>query len=148
MFVPLDAGLRIVSVGRDLHGGPRAVLVKPADLADELLADAISPEAQVIGLDRVNAELGLLACLQPFGPGVAEQTVGEQTKLVGLAQLSCDLQLNALGAEAGLLKGDLVLACGQLDVHRAGRSRASLERAGVALRIPEGRRARRRSVRR
>ena len=58
-LVPLDAGLRVVAVGRDLHRGPRAVLVEPAEAADELLLPAVAPQLELVRLDGVDAELRL-----------------------------------------------------------------------------------------
>ena len=108
-LVPGDAGLRVIAVGRDLHRGPRAMLVKPTQAADELFLETIPPETQVIGLDRVDPELGHLASLDPLGPGIAEQAVREQAKLIRRLARS-DLDPHALGAEAGLLKRNLVSA--------------------------------------
>src|SRR5262249_12696486 len=68
--VPGDAGLRVVAVGRDLHGGAGAVLVVPAESADELLVPAVAPQGELVLLDGVDAELALLAGPDTLRPGV------------------------------------------------------------------------------
>ena len=60
-LVPRNAGLRVVAVGRDLHHGARAVLVVPAETADELLFPAVAPEFEFVLLDGMNAKFGLFA---------------------------------------------------------------------------------------
>ena len=82
VLVPGDAGLGVVAVGRDLHRGPRAVLVKPAEAADRLLFRFRTARDSTVGLDRVDPKLGLLAGLDPLGPGVAEQAVGQQAEVM------------------------------------------------------------------
>ena len=58
VLVPLDAGLGVVAVGRDLHRRPGPVLVEPAEAADELLLQPVAPQAELVRLDGVDAELG------------------------------------------------------------------------------------------
>ncbi len=80
VLVPLDAGLGVVAIGRDLHGRPRPVLVEPADLAATSFP-AVAPQVELVRLDRMDAELGLSHRPHPLGPGVAEQAVGQQAEL-------------------------------------------------------------------
>ena len=93
------------------------------------LLDPVSPELKLVRLDGMDAELGLLAGLDPLGPGVAEQAVGQQAELIGRLSRR-DLHAHALGPEAGLLERDLVSARRQVDVDRARRPRAGLHREG------------------
>ena len=111
-LVPGDAGLRVITVGRDLHRGPRAMLVKPTQAADLLFLEAVPPETQMIGLDGVDPELGLFARFDPLGPGVAEQAIRKEAELMRRLARS-DLQSHALGPEAGLLKVTLYVPGGR-----------------------------------
>ena len=81
-LVPHYPGLGVVAVRGDLHGGARPVLVEPAQWADVLFLPAVAPQIEAVGFERVDAELGLLACLDPLGPGVAEQLMREQAEVV------------------------------------------------------------------
>src|SRR5207244_3638032 len=76
--VPLRAGLRVVAVGSDLHCGARAVLVKPADRADQLFLAPVTPHGELVRLGGVDAELRCFARADPLRPGVPQQAVGEE----------------------------------------------------------------------
>ena len=106
VLVPRDAGLGVVAVGRDLHRGPRAVLVEPAEAADELLLAAVAPEARACtarpngrGTRPVSPDR------DPLGPGVAEQAVGEQPELMRRG-VTAWISRTRLAAEARLLERD------------------------------------------
>src|SRR5207249_12263862 len=97
--VPAHAGLDEMAVGHSLHGGARAVVVVPADVADELFLEAIAIEQQLVRLDGVDAKLHRVAGAAPLRPGVAEQAVGQEAEMDrGAAKGDAD----TLGAEAGL----------------------------------------------
>src|SRR5205814_10036411 len=130
VLVPFDAGSGVIAIGRDLHRGPRAVLVEPAQAADVLFFDPVPPETELIRLDRVHSELGLLARLDPLGPGVAEEAIRQEPEVMQRSSWG-DLHLGALGPVAGLLERQLVRTRWQVDVDRAARPRAGLERAGL-----------------
>src|SRR5262249_29678434 len=107
-LIPHHAALRIVAVGCDLHGGPRAVLVEPTDGPHELFLPAVAPELELIGRIAVHAELAGLATLHPFGPRVTEKIVLEQAEVV-LAALG-ELRAHALRTVAFLGKDHLIAA--------------------------------------
>ena len=69
--VPLDAGLGVVAVGRDLHRGSRSMLIEPTETAHELGSPTVPPEFQVVLFDRVNAEFAGFAAPNPLRPNVA-----------------------------------------------------------------------------
>ena len=127
VLVPLDAGPGIIAVGRDLHRGPRAMLVEPAEAADELLLDPISPEGELIRFDGMDPELGLLAALDPLGPRITEQAVRQQSEMMG-RPARCHLHPDTLGPVSGLLERDPIRPGRQFEVDRTGRPRAGLER--------------------
>src|SRR5207248_1148308 len=103
-LVPGNAGLRVIAVGGDLHDRARAVLVVPAQAADELLLPAITPQLQLVRLDRCDAKLRRLAGAHALGPGIAVQRIGHEAKVIRLPRLR--RHAHALGAEAGLGEGD------------------------------------------
>src|SRR5262245_21400126 len=81
-LVPLHSGLSVVAVGRDLHRCPRTMFVVPAQLAYPLGRPAVSPQLQPVWLDGMHAKLGLLAAADPLRPGVSQQTIGKEPKLM------------------------------------------------------------------
>ncbi len=116
--VPLNAGLRVVPVRRQLHVRPGAVLVVPADGAHELLLAAVAEEFQLVGLVAVNAELRALAAAHPLGPGIAKQPVGEEPEVAGAALDDADAHALAAVALAG--EDHLAGPRRQIRVHGAG----------------------------
>ena len=81
--VPAHAGLRVIPVGGDLHGGARSVLVEPADGPHELLLPPVAEQLELVRLAGVDAEFRLLPGADAPGPGVSQQAVGEQPELEG-----------------------------------------------------------------
>ena len=110
-LVPLHAGPGVVAVGGDLHRRARAVLVEPAEAADELRRPPVAPQLQLVRLDRVDAELAGLAAADPLGPGVAEQAVGKEPELV--RRRDGHRHPASFGPEAGALQGDGVAPGGR-----------------------------------
>ena len=76
-LVPLDAGLGVVAVWRDLHHRPGTMLVEDAEIADEFLLQSVAPEGKLIRFDRVNPELRFFTGAYPLWPDVTEQAVGK-----------------------------------------------------------------------
>src|SRR5262249_54091456 len=103
------------------------------EAADELLAQAIAPQLELVGHDGMDAELTGLAALHPLGPGVAEQAVAEEAKV--MRQPDAWRHADAFAAEARLLQGDLVFGVGQIGVHGAAGAGAGLE--GIAALVGE-----------
>ena len=101
------------------------MLVEPAQRADVLFLPAVAPQIEAVGFERVDAELGLLARLDPLGPGVAEQLMREQAEVV--RPVGVDVDLPALGAEAVFLQGHGVGAGGNVGEDLAGGPRAGFE---------------------
>lgn len=114
--VPGDADSGVVAVRAELHGGLWAVFAKVAEITEELGFQAVSPEDELGGLDRVDPELGAVAGARPLGPDVAEQAVGEHAELVRFAGF--DRQVNPLGSKAGFRQGDATGARGEIGVDR------------------------------
>src|SRR5437016_5950051 len=80
-LVPLNTGLRIVAIRRDLQVRPRTMLVEPADQLDEFPLDPISPQAQPVRLDRMNPKLASLPAPNPFRPRIPQQPIRQQPNL-------------------------------------------------------------------
>src|SRR5215510_1116710 len=115
-FVPLHAGLGIVTVRCNLHGGARPMFVVPADHADQFLPQSVPPQAELILLDRMHAELGSLARAYPLRPHVAQQPVREEPKLVRcIGQIGTD----NLGAKAWFAQSDAIRPAGQVAIQSA-----------------------------
>src|SRR5262249_2904433 len=111
---PLDAGLRVVAVGRDLPDGARAVLRRPPPPPHAPLPAALAPPLRPVAPARADADRGLLAGARALGPGVAGQAVGEQAERV--RQAGPRRHAHALGAVARLVQRHDVLARRQLGV--------------------------------
>src|SRR5207244_1907059 len=99
-LVPLHAGLRVIAVGRDLHHGAWPMLVVPAEAAHEFLLPAVTPEFELVLLDGVNAKFRGFAGAHALGPGIPEECVGQQAKLIRLPRLR--RHAHALAAETRL----------------------------------------------
>ena len=84
VLIPLHARLGVIAVGRDLHIGPRPVLVKRADAADELLCGTVAPQFQFVLDHPVHPEFGPFPAAHAFGPHIAQQPVRQEAKLVWL----------------------------------------------------------------
>src|SRR5262249_46589466 len=115
--VPGDASLDKMAIGQDLDRRPRTVVIVPADVTDELLVVAISPQAKFVRLDSMDPELDGVAGPAPLRPGVAKQAIRKQTKVhrPGIRKRG----LHALGAEARLAQADLIVAGGKVRIDRA-----------------------------
>ena len=46
MLVPLHSTLRVISIGRNLHGRPRAMFVKSADATDKFFCRSVTPQLE------------------------------------------------------------------------------------------------------
>src|SRR5262249_43911717 len=88
----------------------------------------VAPQLQLVGLDRMDAELSLFTRANVLGPDVTEQAVRQQPEVVRLIGL--DGHLHALGPEAGLLQRDAIVAGRQVGVDRSAGARAG---AGAGL---------------
>src|SRR5262249_4297960 len=106
--VPTDAGLDEVRIGQRLHYRAGAVIVEPAQTANEFLAIAVTPQFQFVRGDRVDAELHSVAGPAPLRPGVPEEPIGQQAKLDWL--VGCDGDTNAFGAVTGFAQAHAILA--------------------------------------
>src|SRR5437763_10789815 len=73
--VPLHAVLDEEAVGQELHTGTRAMIVVPADVANELLVQAIAPQPKLVCFDGMHTELHRLTTTAPLGPGVAKHRI-------------------------------------------------------------------------
>src|SRR5262249_54362833 len=118
-------------VGKGLHAGSWAVVVVPADIAHELLAQTVAPQPELVRLDGVHAELDAVAAAAPLRPRVAQQAVGQQPER---HRAVADGGAHPLGTEPGPAQANLKVAGRQVRVHRAGspRLRGSPQAAGAA----------------
>src|SRR5579864_5132612 len=135
VLVPLDAGLRIVAVRADLHGGPRPVLVVPAEIAYEFLLPPVAPEAKFVGLGGMNAEFRPFPGFHPLRPCIAQEAIRKQAKMVELAFL--DLHPHALRAEAWLVERYLVRPWSQLGMNGSRGARPGLDRTRLVLELEQ-----------
>src|SRR5262245_52503543 len=81
----------------------------------------------MILLDGMNAKLALLTAAHALRPDIAEQTIGEQAKVMRSRRRNDDAR--TLAAEAGPLKRDGVFPRRQLSMHRSAGPGACLERS-------------------
>src|SRR5205823_14911187 len=102
--VPAHARLDKMPIGQRLHAGARTVIIVPADVAYKLFAITIPPQTELVGLDRVDAKLHRVAAAAPFGPGIAEQAIGEQPKMDRPRIAKRDV--HAFGAEPRFTQAD------------------------------------------
>src|SRR5262249_27103867 len=79
--VPVHAGFDEMAIGYNLHGRPWPVIVIPAQIANEFLANAVAPESKLVRLDRMHAKLDPLPHPAPFRPGVTQQAITQQAKV-------------------------------------------------------------------
>ncbi len=91
-FVPVDAGLDVVAIGRDLHHRTWSMLIEPTEHGNELFFESITPEGESVRFMRVHPKLRALARFHPFGPDISEQAIGKEAKLVRLClgEIECD----------------------------------------------------------
>ena len=115
-LVPLHAGLGVITIGGDLHGGPGTVFVEPAQQADQLAFPPVSPEAEAVRFGRVDAKLGAFARLHLAGPDVTEDPIGEQAEVVRLGL--GEIESHPFRTETRGHERDVVLARGEIDQHR------------------------------
>ena len=102
------------------------MLIVPAELTNSFRLPAVSPKFQLVLFHRVNSELSLVAALNPLRPGIAQQAIGENSKLVRFFR--GDRDLRKLRAESFLLQNHFVLAGRQVDLNGAAGSGACFER--------------------
>jgi hypothetical protein len=140
--VPGDAGLDEMAVGYKLHASARAMVVKPTDVAQIILAQAVAPQGQLVGLDGMDAELDGVSALAPLRPCIAEETIGEKAKM--RRPMRGNLDLNALGPITAPGEAHFARPSGDIGVDSAGRGGADDDRrplpgADFHLHIGQGR---------
>src|SRR5262245_51760432 len=117
--VPAYSRLRVVAIRRDLHCGARAVLVVPAQAAKELLVQPVAEQLQLVLLDGVNAKLRLFSRADALWPGVAEQPIREQAKV--MRDVLRHSQGDTLGTEFRVMQGDAIWLGREVTVDGAAR---------------------------
>ncbi len=88
----------------------------PVDEPDELLFEAVAPEADLALFGAVDPVFTALSRPDPLGPHVAEQAVGEEPELVGPVWI--DPHGDLLGPVAFAAQRDPVVAGLELGVDR------------------------------
>src|SRR5262249_12447903 len=106
------------------------VVVIPADVADELLGQTVAPEAELVRLDGVHAELDGIAGAAPLWPRVTEQPVREEAEMEGFFS---QCRLHALGSETGMRQADFAAAGGHVGENGPG-GRGARHRDGTVAR--------------
>src|SRR5437870_6130877 len=90
------------------------MVVIPADVAHKFFAIAIAPQAELVRLDRVDAELDRVSGAAPLWPGIAEEPVGKKAELDGSS--GAKRHRNTLGAVASLIQTNLIIAWRQIRI--------------------------------
>ena len=96
---------------------------------------AVPIELQLVCRGGMDAELRTFAAAHPLGPGIAQERVGQQAEVIGLARLS--RHVNNLGAEAGTIKVDTVGTRSEVGMDGPGGPRPCLDRGRSVLKLQQ-----------
>src|SRR5262245_47152483 len=99
LLIPSNAHLDIIAIRRDLHCCSWRMFVEPANVANELLLIAVSPQAQVVWLYCVHTEFGAFSTTHPLRPHIARQAIREQAEVIRRL-FRLHEKLDRLGAES------------------------------------------------
>jgi hypothetical protein len=109
------------------------MFVVPAQGPYQLRLQSIAPKFEAVLLHGMHSKLRFLATSHPFRPCVSQQSVAEQTKMVGFRE--GDRDVGNPGSIAIFSKDDSILPRRQIDVNGATGAGSSFP--GISLSIQE-----------